>query len=166
MLLCVFKTKKHLSGEMNQVLYNFYVPIHSASTSFFENLLFTQPWMRCRISLYLFPIMNPNDHECPFTLVRDCKTVLWKPQKWDFWYAGLHLLQRKGIRWPQLSTHRLGDKQGRSQANKFIFERNIYRIWNPWKGQKILILQIRRGVQKATEIEQSFCFCFCLIGAD
>lgn len=59
MLPCVFKTKKAPVRKMNKVLYNFYVPVQSASTSFFENLLCAQPWMRCPVSLLSLPNHEP-----------------------------------------------------------------------------------------------------------
>lgn len=77
MLLCVLKTKRHLSKEMNRVLYLFYVPIHSASISFLRTYCVPGPEWGVGFPFYLFPITIPNDHESPFSLVRVPKTVLW-----------------------------------------------------------------------------------------
>lgn len=62
---------------MNRVLYISHVPIHSASISFLRTYCAPSPEWGVGFPFYLFPIMNPNHHEFPFSLVRVHKTVLW-----------------------------------------------------------------------------------------
>lgn len=75
---------------------------------------------------YLFPIMNPNDHECPFTLVRVCKTVLWSTEM-IFCMPAFPYFSMRTSDGPNYLHKGWGKKkQKKSHMNKFIFKREIY----------------------------------------
>lgn len=76
MMPCIFKTKKHLSKEMNGYC-TFHMFPSIQWVSFLRTYCMPGPEWGVGFLFYLFPIMNPNDCEFPFSLVQVCKTMLW-----------------------------------------------------------------------------------------
>lgn len=161
MLPCVFKTKRRLSKEMNRVLYILHVPIHSASISFLRTYCAPGPERGVGFPFYLFPIVNPNDHEFPFSLLRVHRTVLWSTEMiflTPFWF--------KGIRRVQLSTQKVLEGRGdRSGKQAYLYERKTDGKWSPggWRGvvnrgqqQAYRIRHMGRGFYKTTQLLCSF----------
>lgn len=163
MLPCVFKTKRHLSKEMNRVLYILHVPIHSASISFLRTYCAPGPEWGIGFLFYLFPIMNPNDHKFPFSLVRVHKTVLWTTEMIFLTPGFSHF----GLRASDVSNYlhrRLWNERKKVlQINLPLREKYIWKM-EPWgwregsEQKETTILQnpaIRRGFRKTTKVEMS-----------
>ena len=151
MLLCVFNTKRHLSKEMNRVLYILHVPIHLASISFLRRYCVPGPEWGVEFPFYLFPIVNPNDHEFPFSLLRVHRTALGTTEM-IFLVPGF---SHFGLRASDVSNYvhrRLWTKGETCPANKLTFMREIQ------KQNRALGVEggvVNRGRQQACKIQHT-----------
>lgn len=135
MLPCVFNTKRHLSKEMNRVLYILHVPIHLASISFLRCYCVPGPEWGVEFPFYLFPIVNPNDHEFPFSLLRIHRTALGTTEM-IFLVPGF---SHFGLRASDVSNYahrRLWTKGETCPANKLTFMREIQTEQSPRGGRR------------------------------
>lgn len=135
MLPCVFNTKRHLSKEMNRVLHILHVPIHLASVSFLRRYCVPGPEWGVEFPFYLFPIVNPNDHEFPFSLLRIHRTALGTTEM-IFLVPGF---SHFGLRASDVSNYahrRLWTKGETCPANKLTFMREIQTEQSPRGGRR------------------------------
>lgn len=156
MLPYILKQKSTCQGKWTRYCTIFYVPIHSMSTSFFENLLFVQSWIRCRISLLSLPNHESKWPWVSFYIGRSLTNCAMNHRNDFFFVLQPFLTLVLGHRMAPIMYTQVGKEIGKKSCKQIYLWESYIQNMKSLKRQKIIMLQIKRGSQSYRDWTEFF----------